>query len=209
MAATTVELWVDPACPWCWLTALWLFDVETVRPITITTRFLSLAEVNRVDDAKRDSHNAGERALRALVEVRRRGGEQAVRAAYRALGEARHERDEPLGDIETLRAAAVAAGLEPATADAALDDPSTLTELLGEHAAAVAKGAFGVPTLSIDGSAPMFGPIVDVRVAGEDAGGLWDVVAPVLREPRLYELKRERTRRPDVGRFRVREAVAP
>jgi predicted DsbA family dithiol-disulfide isomerase len=208
MSNQSVELHVDPSCPWCWLTALWLFEVETVRPLTITTRVFSLAEVNRADDDKRDSHNAGERSLRVLVAARRAGGEQAIRAVYRELGEARHERDEPLGDIETLRAALAAAGLAGSLADEALADPSTLTELLGEHAAAVERGAFGVPTLSIDGSAAFFGPIVDTRITGAEAGTLWDVAAPMLADPRVFELKRPRTGHADVARYRHREPVA-
>jgi len=42
-----VELHVDPACPWCWLTALWLFEAERVRPFAVATKVFSLAEVNR------------------------------------------------------------------------------------------------------------------------------------------------------------------
>jgi predicted DsbA family dithiol-disulfide isomerase len=208
MSKQIVEMHVDPSCPWCWLTVLWLFEVEKVRPVTINTKVFSLAEVNRAVDDKRDSHNAGERALRVLVAARRAGGEEAIRAVYRELGEARHERDEPLGDVETLRAAVTAAGLAGTLADEALADESTLTELLGEHASAVAQGAFGVPTLSIDGGAAFFGPIVDTRIAGEEAGILWDAVAPMLADPRVFELKRPRVTHADVGRYRRRETAA-
>ncbi len=208
MSNRSVELLVDPACPWCWLTALWLFEAERVRPLTITTKVFSLAEVNRGKDDKRDSHNAGERALRVLVAARRAGGEKAIRAVYREVGEARHERDEPLGEIETLRAAVTAAGLDAGLADEALADESTMTEVLGEHAAAVERGAFGVPTLSVDASAAFFGPIIDTRITGEEAGTLWDLVAPVLAHPRVFELKRTRTGHADVGSYRKRELAA-
>jgi predicted DsbA family dithiol-disulfide isomerase len=208
MSNQNVELHVDPACPWCWLTALWLFEAEKVRPLTITTKVFSLAEVNRADDSKRDSHNAGELGLRVLVAARRSGGEAAIRAVFRELGEARHERDENIGEIETLRAAVTAAGLPAGLADEALADPSTLTELLGEHAAAVERGAFGVPTLSVDGSAPFFGPIIDTRITGEEAAALWDVAAPLLAHPRVFELKRPRTRHPEVGRYKDRQLAA-
>ncbi len=208
MAAANVELLVDPCCPWCWLTTLWLYEAETVRSIAVSTGLFSLAEVNREGDEKRDSHNAGERALRVMVAVRRAGGEQATRAAYLALGEARHERDQPLGEIATLRAAAAAAGLDPGVADDALADDNTLTELLDAHAAAVARGAFGVPSLSLDGAAPFFGPVIDGRVAGEEAGALWDIVAPALAQPHLFELKRPRTSDPGVGRYRRRATAS-
>jgi predicted DsbA family dithiol-disulfide isomerase len=209
MSNQQVDIHVDPACPWCWLTALWLFEVEQVRPITITTRLFSLAEVNRADDgSKHEGLLAAERALRVMVAARRAGGEPAMRRVYRELGEANHERGEALGAIETLRAAVEAAGLDAGVADEALADPSTLTELVAEHAAVVERGAFGVPTLSVDGSAPFFGPILDTRITGEAAGELWDIVAPVLTDPRMFELKRNRTRQPDVGRHRDKVAAA-
>ncbi len=210
MSNQEVEIHVDPLCPWCWLTALWLFEVERVRPITITTKLFSLAEINRAH-AKAEhaaALNAGEDAMRVMVAARRAGGEKAVRATYLALGEANHERSEDLGGIEVLRAAVSSAGLQAGLADEALADPNTLDELLAEHGAAVERGAFGVPTLSIDGSAAFFGPIVDTRITGEEAGELWDKVAPVLVEPRLFELKRTRTGHAEVGRHRNRvEAV--
>lgn len=208
MSNQQVELHVDPACPWCWLTALWLFEVEQVRPITITTKLFSLAEINRADGANSDALKAAERALRVMVAARRAGGEKATRVVYRALSEANHERNDAPGEMETLRAAVAAAGLRAKLADEALADPSTLTELNAEHAAVVERGAFGVPTLSINGSAPFFGPIIETRITGEEAGELWDIVAPVLADPRLFELKRNRTRRPDVRRYREKAAVA-
>ena len=199
-----VEMHVDPLCPWCWLTALWLFEVERVRPIAITTKLFSLAEINSAH-AKADhaaALKAGEDALRVMAAARRAGGERAIRATYTALGEANHERSENLGAREVLRAAVSSAGLSADLADEAVADPSTLHELRAEHAAAVERGAFGVPTLSIDGGAAFFGPIVDTRITGEDAGQLWDKVGPVLSEPRLFELKRTRTGHPEVGRHR-------
>jgi predicted DsbA family dithiol-disulfide isomerase len=207
MSGQAVEVHVDPSCPWCWLTVLWLFEAERVRDFTVTTRVFSLAEVNRGADSKRSAHNAGERALRVLVAARRAGGEPAIREVYRQIGEAYHERDEPLGDTATLENAVVAAGLERSLVGEALADETTRTELLSEHAHAVERGAFGVPSLSVDGNPPCFGPIIDTRITGEDAGRLWDLVAPLLANPRVFELKRSRTTHADVGRYRLRAAA--
>ncbi len=194
-----VVIHVDAICPWCWLTALWLYEVERVRPVSVTTKVFSLAQVNH---DHRDALQGAERALRVLVAARRQGGEQAIRAVYCELGEAHHERDETLGEPSMLRDAVAAAGLDAALADAAVADDSTHSELLAEHGAVVAQGAFGVPTLVVDGSDPYFGPIVARRISGEEAGRLWDVVAPVLTEPLAFELKRTRTERPDIARLR-------
>ena len=208
MADQAVDLFVDPACPWCWLTATWLYEVEQVRPVTVTTRLFSLAEVNRDKRDIADALVPLVRAERLLVAARRSGGEEGIRALYLALGDAHHEDGRSLGDDATLSGALQAAGLDSAILETAMADTTTLAELLDEHRAVAERGAFGVPTLSVDGSAPFFGPIIDRRISGAEAGEVWDIVAPVLTDPRIFELKRERTGHPGVGRHRRELAAA-
>ncbi len=209
-APTTVYLHVDPACPWAWLTSRWLAEVATVRSVRVVTRLFDLAEINREKDSDNQraalSHNAGERALRVLVAVRRAHGEEALARVYTELGEAHHERGEPLGEPDILRSAVAAAGFEPDLADRALDDESTFTELLAEHREACNRGAFGVPAICFDEGPAMFGPVVDRRILGEEAGELWDHVSWLNRRGFFFELKRERTTKPDVGRYRDKAA---
>jgi len=179
--------------------------------VRVETRLLDLAEINREsdqsDDAMHRSHSAGERALRVLVLVEREHGNEAMARAYTEMGEAWHERAEPLGELSTLRGALEAAGLEPSLADRALDDDSTYEELLVQHREACEQQCFGVPTLSFDGSPAIFGPVVDRRITGEEAGELWDHVAWLIRRGFFFELKRNRTTRADVGRYRVQTAA--
>jgi predicted DsbA family dithiol-disulfide isomerase len=208
---TTVILHVDPACPWAWLTSRWLAEVEKVRPVRVETRLLDLAEINREqdqsDEGMQRSHSAGERALRVLVLVRREHGAEAMACAYTEIGEAWHERAQPLGELTTLRAALRAAGLDPALADRALEDESTFEELLAQHREACESECFGVPTLQIDGSPAIFGPIVDRRVTGEEAGELWDRVAWLIQRGFFFELKRNRSGRAQIGRYREQPAA--
>ena len=206
---TTVELFVDPACPWAWITSRWLVEVERVRPVRIAWRLFDLAEINRNtdDDRMAASHSAGERALRVLVQARRDAGTEAMARLYWELGEAWHERAEPLGELETLERCYAAAGLDASHVGAALDDETTLEELLDEHRDAVDAGAFGVPTLRLADAPGWFGPILDTRVTGAGAGELWDDVVPLLRRGHFFELKRERTGKADVGRYRLAQAA--
>lgn len=210
MSNLTVDMYIDPACPWAWLTSRWLLEAETVRPISVVTKVLSLGEVNAATAHKdhRAFFELNARTLRLLVAARRARGEDGIRAVYTSLGEARHERDEPLAEEATLRAAAEAAGLGAGAVASAMAGDDLDAEVLAESRAAIERGAFGVPTLSVDGSPLYFGPIVDRRITGEAAGELWDVVLPLLRHPYVFELKRNRTDGPQVGRHRAREAVA-
>jgi predicted DsbA family dithiol-disulfide isomerase len=199
----TVTLHVDPCCPWAWLTSRWLVEVGRVRPVRVVTRLFDLAEQNRGKEEGRIllSHEAGERASRVLVQARREGGDEALARLYTEIGEAYQERAEPLSDVAVLRACAGAAGLDAGVVDRALGDASTLEELLEEHRAVVARGAFGAPTLLLDGCDPVFGPVVDERIGGEQAGELWDHTAWMIRNGRFFELKRERRQKAKVGRY--------
>jgi predicted DsbA family dithiol-disulfide isomerase len=207
MNPTDLTVHIDPACPWAWLTSRWLVEVEKVRPIRVTTRLFILAEINR--DSEPDERHlrfrrASETAMRVMVAARRAGDDAALARVYTELGEAHHERGEPLDDDAVLRQALGAAGLDPALVDAAAADPSIKEEMLAEHRAIAARGAFGVPTLVLGDAPPTFGPCVDARITGEAAGELWDRVSWLLTAEHFYELKRERTQRPDIGRFQAR-----
>jgi predicted DsbA family dithiol-disulfide isomerase len=207
MTAQTVEMYIDPACPWAWLTSRWLFEAEKVRSFTVVTKVFSLAEVNKERKQYLEHVETMARPLRVLVATRRAGGEAAIRAVYSEMGEAHHERNESLSE-ETLRAAVTAAGLDPSLVSTALSNDDIQAAVLAEHAAVVDRGAFGVPTLSIDGSPAYFGPIVDRRISGEEAGRLWDIALPLLLHPHVFELKRARTSEPDTGRSRIRREAA-
>ena len=47
-----------------------------------------------------------------------------------------------------------------------------------------------MPTISVDGSAALFGPVISHYPDGEKAGKLWDAFATLALEPTFFELKR-------------------
>jgi 2-hydroxychromene-2-carboxylate isomerase len=187
-----VDFYFDPVCPWAWRTSLWIQEAARVRPIELRWRCLSLEEINRPLGALKDVHAASRAPFRTLVLARRRGGEDAIGRLYAALGATRHARRQELTDPATVKAALAEVGLEGDLYDEALADPTTEDEYLAEHAAIAAQGGFGVPTLVIDGSPPIFGPVIHPAPAGEAAGALYDHVAALSRIPTFFELKRSR-----------------
>src|SRR5437763_8072011 len=187
---------VAPACPLAWRTALWIREVRKVRPVDVTWRLFSLEVVNRKEGTEPDYQNGGSwAALRTLALARRQGGNEAVEKLYLTLGAAQHGRKESIKQLDVLREAAKKADLDPAIVDAALAHESTINDVLADHEEAVRRyRAFGVPTIAIEGlNVGFYGPIIQYVPRGDDAGELWDYTFWALRQPNLFELKRDRS----------------
>ena len=187
----------DPLCPLAWRTALWIREVRNIRPVDVHWHFFSLEVVNRKPGVEPDYVNGnGWTALRSLALARRKYGNEGVEKLYVALGNAAHGRKESLRDRAVVEASAQQAGFGPDLVEAALADESTIQDVLADHQEAVERYlAFGVPTLAIEGSdVGFYGPVINTVPHGEEAAELWDYTAWLLRQPNIYELKRERTR---------------
>ncbi len=188
-----VKFYFDPICPWAWRTSLWMREVAQVRPVQVEWGFLSLDRANRAaGNPPRDVHQQSHLPFRVLALVRREQGNEAVDRLYLALGRARHERKQNLGEPGVVEQALVEAGLDPALLTAAQADSTTEQEIEEEHASIAATGAFGVPTLIIDGARPLYGPVIANVPEGEAAGEMWDRVTWFAEQPDFYELKRPR-----------------
>src|SRR5690242_291465 len=193
---TSINFHFDPLCPLAWRTALWIREVRKVRPIDITWRFFSLEVVNRKEGVVPDFQNDGSWAAeRTLALARRQGGNDAVERLYLALGAAQHGRRESIKQLGILRAAAQQANLDSAIVDEALADESTINDVLADHEEAVRRyRAFGVLTIAIEGlDVGFYGPIIQDVPRGDDAGEMWDYTSWALRQPNLFELKRDRS----------------
>ena len=191
----SINFHFDPLCPLAWRTALWVREARNLRPVDIQWRLFSLEVVNRKEGVEPDYANGrGWAALRSLALARRERGNEGIEKLYIALGNAQHGRKESIGERKVLEACAQQAGFAAGFVDAALNDDSTIQDVLADHEEAVKRyHAFGVPTIALEGSdVGFYGPIIHTVPDGEEAAELWDYTVWALGQPNLFELKRDR-----------------
>ncbi len=194
-AQSTINFHFDPLCPLAWRTALWIREVRGQRPVEVKWRLFSLEIINRKEGTGPDYVNGnGWAALRTLALARREGGNEAIEKLYVALGNAQHGRKESINKQNILDACATEAGLGTGFVAKALADDSTAQDVLNDHEEAVKRyHAFGVPTIAFEGSeVGFYGPIIHTVPHGAEVGEMWDYTAYALRQPNLFELKRDR-----------------
>lgn len=205
-----VELYIDPVCPYCWQTSVWLRQVQRLTDLQVTWRFISLRFVNEArgyDGAPElypTVHRQGTRLLRVLAAVREHAGNEAVGVLYARLGDQLWEAEPPApGDLDAVlavhaagidpRPALVAAGL-PERLAAALDDEGYDALLQRETADALRRAGddVGTPIIGLDppDGPAFFGPVIAELPADEDAVALFDAVERLARWPGFAELKR-------------------
>jgi hypothetical protein len=206
MEKVAAQLWFDPVCPWAWITSRWLLEVEKVRPVTARFLVMSLSILNE----ERDLPEAYMRRMvlawgpvRVCAAAVERYGADALRDLYTALGTRIHIGKEDL-ELATYAAALTDAGLDPGLAEAAGSD--SLDEAVrASHDAGLKPVGKDVGTPTIHTTGPdgepvaFFGPVVSRAPRGEDAGRLWDAVLILAANPDFYELKRRRSRGPQVN----------
>jgi protein-disulfide isomerase-like protein with CxxC motif len=189
-----VDLWVDPACPWAWITSRWLLEAANVRDLDVHFHVMSLAVLNEGRELSEEYTTFLATAwlpVRVLIAAQQRYGDKVVEPLYSAMGRRHHVEGEK--DMRLVIAGALAdAGLEGDVANAA-----DVTDFDGAVRESHHRGMdpvgyeVGTPVLHI-GDAAIFGPVVTPAPKGEAAGALFDGVVAVLNTPGFYELKRSR-----------------
>lgn len=196
-----VDIWIDPACPWCWLTSRWLVDVAPQRDLSIGWRSISLLRKNGLEEGSPyyDVCLHTHRLLRVHEAVRAAQGDAAAGRFYGALGERIHRGQE--GFVEA-RAALADADLDLAFADAFDDD--TLDAVIESSMAeglALAGEDVGTPLLGFTPPGGerigFFGPVISRRLQPAHAAQLWDGIVLAAGVPGFWELKRTRTEPPE------------
>jgi hypothetical protein len=198
-------MYVDPFCPWCYQTARWARRLEELGVVELSWGFLSLEMQNAGEGHfDIDVHTRSVPAMRVALLVREELGQAAAGRFYAAISARMHERDEQLRLRATMEGALSDSGLDPGLAARALADPGTATRLVSEHVALSDQG-FGVPTIVLDRAdgPAMFGPVMPRVPSDADALELWEHVSWIIRNPDIYELKRNRSEYPDLEGVRL------
>ena len=190
-----VDLWVDPACPWAWVTSRWLLEAQKVRDIDVKFHVMSLAVLNEgreMPEKYVDLMQKAWRPVRVLIAAEQRHGNEVVEKLYSAMGSQYHIKSEK--DIDVLISVSLKeAGLEADLADA--QHTTDFDEALkkSHHQGMDPVGMdVGTPVIHF-GDVAIFGPVVTPAPKGEAAGKLFDGVSLVAGTPGFYELKRTRT----------------
>lgn len=198
-----VLFWFDPLCPWTWLTSRWMLEVEKVRDVRVRFRVMSLAVLNEASlpsDPKTFAEYWG--PVRMMVATDVSYGPDAVRHLYSALGDLIHR--ERLSINRDLYARALTRAGLPHTLANAATHPFYDDLVRASHAEGLALSGedVGCPLLHLPGPdgqpVAFFGPVVTPYPRGDAAGRLWDAVSTAAATEGFFELKRSRTRPPDV-----------
>jgi 2-hydroxychromene-2-carboxylate isomerase len=193
-----VDLWVDPVCPWAWITSRWLLEAATVRDLDVRFHVMSLAVLNEnreLSEQYTEWLTTAYRPVRVLIAAEERHGNSVVEPLYSAMGTRRHVRQEKDWD-EIIAKSLADVGLEVELASAA-DDTSVDARLRISHAEGMDPVGYdvGTPVIHV-GDIAFFGPVVTPAPKGEAAGRLYDGVMMVAGTPGFFEIKRARIDEP-------------
>jgi len=195
----SVDIWVDPICPWAWMTSRWLVEVERLGEVQIQFRVMSLAYLNKEKEMPTEYSvvlTEGWKPVRTLTAARLQFGPESIRPLYEAMGKRIHLDGRGLDVIDEVIIEALAAVNLPA--ELAHVGEEVDAELIREHHAGMDQvgDEVGTPVISVGGVA-FFGPVITPAPKGDAALQLWRGVVMVASTPGFYEIKRSRDKDPD------------
>ena len=205
---TDVEVFVDPSCPWAWITTRWLKEVAPNRELTLTWRSYCLeirddyGVVPTMPEERRAAalvgHALSHRMLRIFEAARVAAGETAVDALLTAWGARFFARDATRDD-SLLAACLAECALDPGLA-ANADDEKWDAQIVEAMDIAYAFGGHKTqtPTIVVRDDPPhgFKGPVMAPAPTGEAALRMWDALQVLSQEPGFFEFTRPRVNKP-------------
>ena len=111
----TVDLWVDPICPWAWITSRWLLETKKVREVDLRFHTMSLAVLNEGRELSAEYIDLMSKAwgpVRIMTAIENRYGNGKSEDFYSAFGERYHVGAQCEDLLETACLALLDAGLD-------------------------------------------------------------------------------------------------
>jgi hypothetical protein len=197
-AKPVVDVYVDPMCPYAWITSRWALEVARIRDVELAFKLMSLYLLNKDRDIDADYRARIERSRgigRIAAAVQTDHGPEAFSAFYTAAGTRIH--DQQNKDFDAVAVEALAEAGLPATLAEAATSTDHDAALAASHESGMKPVGddVGTPTIHVDGVA-FFGPVLTRIPRGEEAGALFDASVALARYPYFYEIKRSRTTDP-------------
>jgi len=200
-AAKSVEFWVDPACPWCWMTARWIVDeVAPQRDLTVTWRPISLLFKNQppADSPYYTGALATHRMLRVMEAIRADLGDEPIQQWYLYCGtKVHHDQDRDFDIAEALEHL----GLDAKFAAAADDESWDVAVRAGmDDGLSLVGDDVGTPIIAFiaeDGvRRGIFGQVITKVPSPEQSLVVWDAMRALTVMDEFWELKRTRNEAP-------------
>jgi hypothetical protein len=204
---TDVEAFIDPSCPWAWVTSRWLLEVAPERDLSITWRSYCLeirddySVAPTVPEEYRqlalDGHAVSHRMLRIFEAARAKGGEGDVDRLYTEWGTRYFAPERP--EAEALLVDCVASAGLPSALTAA-DDAKWDAPIREAMEVAYAFGGpkTQTPTIVVRADPPhgFKGPVMAPAPTGPAAVRLWDAIQVLSEHEGFFEFTRPRANLP-------------
>lgn len=187
-----IDLYLDPVCPFAWVTSRWLLAAATDGTHTVRLRQMSLAVLNDGHDVDADHTPMIERSRhlgRVFAAAADTGGPEAFTRLYDHIGTRLHEHGDDLGP-EAIAASLTAVGLDPDLAKH-LDDPLFDSAVTRSHEASqnALGGSGGSPIIVIDGHG-FNGPVLTESPSTQRGPVLLDALVTAATTPGFAALHR-------------------
>jgi hypothetical protein len=219
MDLTGVEVFVDPSCPWAWITSRWIAEVAPERDLSLTWRSYCLeirddyGVAPTMPEEYREralaGHALSHRMLRVFEAARAESGEGAVDALYTEWGRRYFLGGGGAGEAEgrgrgdggdallagSLSGCGLSADLLVAADDEKWDAPIVDAMEVAYH---YGGPKTQTPTIVVRATPPygFKGPVMAPAPQGDAAARFWDAINVIAQEPGFFEITRPRANPP-------------
>jgi hypothetical protein len=197
-----IRFYIDPICPWCWITSRWMTEVSAHRDLEIEFCSFSLAIKNDIlgsdsQEGYAPAANKTHGILRIIEKIKQESGDKAnelVAKFYAEAGKKIHV--EGNNEFNWVRDALDEIGVDSSFANARNDESFDVAIKASMDLSMKSVGNdVGVPILILEtenGDRGFFGPVISELPTTEESLILFDSISAMISIPGFYELKRTR-----------------